>query len=289
MSEASAILDSATVETPPETPTPEAVLDTKPDDTKVSSKLEMLIKRENEARKLEAAARDKEKLLVEREARLEAFEKSKEDPRKALELLGLSKEELAKVMLAEEGELPPELKIKKIEEKFNKYVESQKADEQRRAEDAKRQAEAQEQKMVADFKGQINSYLKEHNERYEFIAFENQEELVFDVIDEHYKRTIDETTGIGKVMTIADACDKVEQHLEQKYQKAKELKKVSSLWAAVPKGVAEAAKAETRKDFKPPKTLTNNLSSTPAKPPTKPITDEDRVKRAIEFARGLRP
>ncbi len=256
-------------------------------DPQVSNKLEILIRREAAALNRENQAKAREAELEAKLKRIEDFESVKENPKKALELLGLNYDELSRSILAD-GEIPAEVKIKKVEEKFDRFREEQKLEAEKSQQLVKAQAEEREKIAISSFKGEITSYLKENTERYELIAFEGQEDLVFEIVDTHYNRTIDPATGVGKVMSISEAADKVEEFLEQKYNKAKSTNKVKTLWGAIPKEMQEKlAKAET-KTSQPPKTLTNQLSATPTKR-TQPITDDERVQKAIAYARGLRP
>lgn len=258
----------------------------KPDD-KISSKLEILIRREAAALNRENIAKAKEADIAEKLKRIEEFELSKSSPKKAMELLGLSYDELTKSMLAD-GELPPEVKIKQVEDKFDKYRAEQEAGVQKAQQLAKAQAEEREKQAITNFQSEIGTYLDSNKERYELISFEGQQSLVFDVIDEHYNRTMDQSTGVGKVMSIAEASDKVEAHLEAKYDKAKSVSKVKSLWGTIPKGTKEEIVKQETITRRPPQTLTNQLSGQSARPQAKILTDEERVQKAIAYAKGLR-
>lgn len=262
---------------------------------KVSSKMEILIKREQQALQRERFAKQKEadlelklKAMEEREKKIQEFEGARGNSKKAMELLGLNYDELTKSVL-QDGEIPAEVHIKRIDEKFDAFKSAKEQEDKQRAEQAKLHAENQEQKAINDFKGEINTYLKDNASRYELIAFEGQEDLVFDVIDEHYNRTLSAETGIGKVMTKAEAADKVEQWLEQKEIKRKELAKVKTLWGAVPKETIKEA-AKPQQNLRPPqKTLTNQLSARVQTPTVnRMLTDEERVQRAIAYANNLK-
>ncbi len=267
-------------------------------DEKVSSRVEILIKREQAARQREAAANAKEREVEEKIAKREAefdlkwkriqeFDQVKEDPKKALEILGVDYNQITQSVLSD-GSIPPELQIKKIEAKFEAFQKAQEDGERSKAEAQKLNAQAQEEKAISNFKLEITSELKKNLERYELIAFEDEEDLVFQVIDEHYRRTIDPETGIGKVMAITEAADRVEEHLEKKYDKSRSLNKVKTLWSAIPKELqSQIAKPET-KPSQPPKTLSNKLSATPQPARKSPVTDEERVQRAIAYAKSLR-
>lgn len=294
--EVAQILDNpAPNQAAPQAPITEALPEKPAAQEKVSGKLEMLIRREQQALQRERFAKQKEaevesklQQLLEREKKIQEFEGAKGNSKKAMELLGLNYDELTKSHL-QDGEIPPEVHIKKIEEKFDAFKSAKEQEDKQRAEETKRAAEAQEHKAIADFKGEINTYLKDNAARYELIAFEGQEELVFDVIDEHYNRTLNPETGVGNVMTKAEAADKVEAFLEQKEIKRKELAKVKTLWGSVPKNTVQNAAKPEAVINKPLKTLTNQLSAraTPSKEANRFLTDEERVQKALQYHSNL--
>jgi hypothetical protein len=301
---ASDVLDAS--KSAPPTPQTGEASKTSPTDDKISPKLQVLIQREKAAVERERAAKALEASAVARgqeiEARLQRLNEfeniKKTNPRKALELLGMSYQDLTQVEL-NDGEIPPEIKIKQVEEKFSSFVESQKAERQAQ-EEAQKQAEAKHhESTIAKFKGEIGTHLKENSNRYELIEFEQSQDLVYDVIDEHYNRTYldavkkaeetgDDVADVrGEVLSISQAADKVEAHLEKKYDKARNLNKVKTLLAprqAIPS--VEKPKAPQRQQ---PTTLNNNLSASPASPRKFPLTDEERVAKAISYAKSLRP
>lgn len=259
-------------------------------DDKLASKLEILLKRERDAVDRERLAKQKEIEIEEKLKRITEFDSSKTNPKKALELLGLSYDELTQSLL-NDGSIPPEAQVRKLEEKFEQYKSEQEKTEDARRAQAQKDSEAQEQRVIGEFKGQINQYLKDNLTRYELIQFEEQQELVYNVIDEHYTRTTDPDTGIGKVMSIQEAADKVELWLEGKYERSRGVNKIKTLWSMLPKAAqAQVEKqAKTGEPTKPRATLTNQLTATPAQPRKVPISDEERVQRAIAYAKGLRP
>ncbi len=268
--EAAAILDQ-TVEAPVTTQNTE----TKPPESqdRVSPKFELLVKRESSLRQQTEALRAKEAEITQAMERIKEFESAKGNSKKALELLGLNYDELTQSLL-KDGEIPPEVKLREFETKLETMERERLAEKEREAQDQKRMQEANESKAITDFKSEINQYVSDNAARYEYIKFEEQEELVFDVIDEHYKRTMDHETGIGKVMNIAEAADKVEKHLEEKDLARKKLSKAQALWGSLPQGLAkQLTKPEVNKS-QPPKTLTNNLTASTSKIPMRPPEDQ---------------
>ncbi len=301
MSEAGQILDQGVSATKPDATTQvqdtmggastDGPLPAKADD-RVSSKLEILIKREAQALAREQAAKTKEKELEEKLKRIQDFEGVKSNPKKALEMLGLNYDELTRSVL-EDGQLPPDVEIRRLKEELdafkNETKQSKETDEEKKELETKRLQEESEQRAVSGFKGEIKQYLSDNKTRYELIDFEGQQDLVYEVVDEHYNRTINPETGVGKVMSIAEAADKVELHLEKKEIERKKLNKVQTLWGSLPKTVQERVIEQKKPNRQPPKTLTNTLSATPSVPRKTPISDDERVQKAIAYAKGLRP
>jgi hypothetical protein len=261
-------------------------------DERVSSKLGTLVRREKLAIDRERAAKERESQLEQRlrdfearEAKLKEFDDLWDrNPLEAIKSRGKSYQDMVQVAL-NDGNVPPELQIKRLEEKFDNQVRNQQQALMREKEEAESLQARKEQETIDNFKGEINSYLKENAERYEFIHFENNEDLVYGVIDEHYERTKNSETGVGEVLTIVQAADKVEQHLEQKYDKVRTLKKMQTLLA--PKQVNQLEKQPLPTSQKP-KTLSNTLSASPSKPRNTVMSDDERIAKAIAYARGLR-
>ena len=268
---------------------------------RISNKLQVLVQREKAALMREQIAKQKEaefeskhKAFLEREAKLAEFENLKStNPMKALELLGLSYQDLTQTAL-NDGSVPPEVQVRKVEEKFDSYIKAQQLAEQEKAETYKRQAQQQEEKVIGDFKAEITSFINADPKAYELIKFEGLEELIYDTIDENYNRTIDPQTGIGKIMSIKEAADKIETMLDKKYEDARKLDKFAKQTKAPQ--VAQAAISQiqfTERNKAVPQrtlnTLNNQMSATPAKPRTRPMTDDERVAKAVAYAKSLRP
>lgn len=273
----------AAVETPVEAPKPE----------KVSQSLQILVQREKKALEIERRAKAREQeietksqTIAEREAKLKEFEDLLEtNPMKALELRGLSYKGLTDIAL-NDGAIPVDAQLKKLKDEFDAYKKKQEDGTLQQAEEAKKAAERSEQKVIEDFKSDIVKMLDADPKKYELIRFDGQQDMVYQVIDEHYNRTVDLETGIGEIMDKAIAAEKVEKWLrETKYAKATELEFFKTL---SPQQHKPEVKPES--PFRSPqmRTLTNNLSATPAKR-AGPITDEQRIAKAIAYAKGLRP
>lgn len=257
-----------------------------PEDKKTASKFQILLDREKKALEIEQRAKAKEKEIEEKLARIKEFDDVKTtNPLKALELLGLDYNALTQAQL-NNGQITPEIEVKRVETKLDSFLKHQEEQDQRREQDKKDSEELENKRLIEEFKGEINDYVKENPDRYEFISFENSQELVYLIIDEHYERTRNPETGKGDVLTIAQAADKVEEYLEQKYVKAKGLKKLQALLG--PLTAVKSAEKPTETKSQKPKTLTNQASAVPAPIPNRILTDEERIQRAIAYAKGMR-
>jgi len=238
----------------------------------VSPKLQVLMERERQALNRERMAKSQEEKLQEKLKKLEEFESIKTNPKKALEVLGLSYDQLTESIL-KDGEIPPGVEIQRLRAELEEHKAQLRQEKEQALEHQKKQVSQQEEKAVSEFKTEINEYVRSNANRYELIDFENAHELIFDVIEEHYSRTINPETGVGKVMSIADAADKVEEHLEKKYLAAKDKNKIKAFWNTIPKPMQEQL-AKKQETSQPPKTLTNNLGPKTQKQSTRPPEGE---------------
>lgn len=249
-----------------------------PKEESISPKLAVLMERERQAVSRERMARAQEEKLKERLRKVEEFESVKTDPKKALDFLGLSYDQLTQSIL-KDGETPPSVEIQRLRDELDQYKNQLKQEKDLEVEKRKEHVLQAESKAVSDFKTEITDYLKNNTARYELIDFEGANDLVYDVIDEHYNRTIDPNTGVGKVMSITEASDKVEEHLEKKYLAAKDKNKVKAFWSNMPKGIQEQLKKQEALS-QPPKTLTNNLGPRVSEKQTR-LPEDKRIQQIV--------
>lgn len=252
-----------------------------PKEVDVSSKLAVLMERERQAVNREKMARAQEEKLKDRITKVDKYESAKTDPKAFWEVvkdLGWDYDKITQSQL-QDGQVPPSVEIQQLRSELAEMREQQKQDKDLEVEEQKKRVGDAETRAVTEFKSEITEYLKSNEARYELISFEEADGLVFEIIDEHYSRTIDPDTGVGKVMSIAEAADKVEKHLEEKYIKAKEKSKVKAFWGAIPKPIQQ--QLEKQKTSQPPKTLTNNLSARVSEKTTRPPEDK-RIAAIVE-------
>ena len=194
-----------------------------------SRKFAALSRREKEIRAKEA---EYEQRIAELEQRFVAQEPQKEpeipfdvrlrqNPLKALESVGLSYDKLTELAL-NDGKLTPEMQMKlmreeletdyksKFEDLENRLVEKEKGLEEQRYEDIK-----------LGFQNEIESFVNSNGEEYELIKANDANDVVYEVIEEHYNET-------GKILDIKEAAEAVESYLEEEATKLLQLSKVRS-------------------------------------------------------------
>ena len=194
-----------------------------------SRKFAALSRKEKELRAREA---EYEQRIAELEQRFAAKEPQKEpeipfdvrlrqNPLKALESVGLSYDKLTELAL-NDGKLTPDMQMKlmreeletdyksKFEDLENRLVEKEKGLEEQRYED-----------INLGFQNEIESFVNSNGEEYELIKANDANDVVYEVIEEHYNET-------GKILDIKEAAEAVESYLEEEATKLLQLSKVRS-------------------------------------------------------------
>lgn len=196
----------------------------------------------------------------------------KKDPLSTLEEMGLSYDVLTKLAL-NEGEMPPDMQMKlmreelerdyksKFEELENKILEKEKAEEEQKY-----------QQVIDSFKSQINDFVNK-DESYELIKANEAEDLVYEVIEEHFNET-------GRILDTKEAADQVEQYLEEELRTV--LKKSKKLGATMtPQEAKESLRQATP-------TLSNSQSAKGvSSADTKPLSPEESKAKAAQMIRWI--
>ena len=179
-----------------------------------------------------AALSRKEKALRERELELERKFGSKEkelplerrirsNPLKALEELGLDYDKLTELAL-NDGRLTPDMQMKLMREELeNDYKEKFNSLEQRLNAKEKMEEEAKYDAVKQGFVGEIESFINENKNDFEYVAHNEATDVVYDVIEEHYNET-------GRILDIKEAVEAVESYLEEEAEKLLNLGKVKN-------------------------------------------------------------
>ena len=194
-----------------------------------ASKFAALSRKEKALRDREA---DYESKFEEMERRLAEYEAQSQepevdweqllrrDPLRALEEAGLGYDKLTELAL-NDGKLTPDMQMSAMREEIERDYRRKFEDLEERLH-AKEEAEAEEyyNSVQENFQHEIGSFINENNEAYELINASEANELVYDVIEEHYNET-------GRILDLKDAADAVESYLEEEAGKLMKLKKLS--------------------------------------------------------------
>lgn len=228
----------------------------------------------------------RDKALRDREAKLKDLEGAaakgqtlaaelKADPLKVLKDNGISFEALADSVLAG-GKATPSMQIQQLNDKI--------AGLEKRLE-AKDQSETQREqaRAVAGFKSEIKSFVDQNKEAYELIAAENQIDLVYQVVDQHYQET-------GRIMDVREAAEATEKWLYEQRKPLLSLKKFQSTPNTNPNAAPAATGTEPEKPGQPattgPTTLTNTQAGNgPPRGQKEKLTHAESVRRAAAMLR----
>ena len=170
--------------------------------------------------KREKRLQEEKSKYSEYKTKLEAIEKSKESG--ALEFLisnGFSLDDVINAALGGE-EVEQKDPVDKMREDFEAYKKEQ---EDKLAEEARRQEEENQNSIketIENHKQAITEHVRQNPEKYELIESQGQHDLVWEVTEAHFQE-------FGEILSIEEASDKVEAHLEARIQELLKLKKFS--------------------------------------------------------------
>lgn len=258
---------------PPQTDSEKAAAQRKEQE---SSRLAAYARREAALRDRERKAQEKEqqysKELESLRAEINEFkglrEEVKKNPTKALGVLGTDYKTITERMLAGEKEPSPEYsELTELKKEFMTLRQQLEQERQQNAEMAKKTAETEYHEAVQGFKSEISGFVKSQPEKFKAIAINQSEELVYNLIDNYYRKT-------GQELPLPQACETVERHLREQVKKNLEDQELKAYFLG-PQGQASPKPGSST-----PRTLTNNMtSSIPSMLP--PKTEADRMARAM--------
>ena len=260
------IISSTTAAPIEEAPKEEPKVETKPEPKeKIAPKLASVKARERAAQEKAAALEQKEREIQER---AEKFEKVRNDPKAALEALGVTFEQLTEAIINEKP-----LQEENPLDKAHKRIDSLEAQIKQEKEEEARQKEALEQAKIDaardDYKVQINELVQSTSDKYELIQANEAQDLVFEVAAEYWAKH-------QEIITPQQAADLVEDYLWKKTERLLELKKVQAAVQPKPKPKTSFGK-----------TLTNQAGAFAASPASesKNLTPDERRRRAAKLIR----
>lgn len=266
--------------------------DSQPKEDKFSSKFAALSRREKQLRELQRqikSERDEfDRLRQEREQEFSKYKelpnRIKQNPLEFLQEYGVSYEDITNLAL-NDGKPTTAMELKRMREEILNELNAEKEE---RAKLEKRLEEEKYQSVINNYMNEIEDYINK-NEQYELIRANSNEGIstVYDVIKEHYERTLEET-GKGEVMSTEDAANLVEEYLEQEAQKFLSIKKLGFTKAQI----EEAQKQEAVKSAQEPEkksekregsfTLSNDHNFTSSGEEIKPeglLSKEESLRR----------
>lgn len=171
------------------------------------------------------------------------------DPLAAIEMLGLSYDDLTTRALARK-DLPPE--VEKALSKV-KQIETQLSERE------KQDRDSQTQRQIEHQKGVLANAIE--SSEYELVKAAGAVDHVWELMVQHYNATIDPETGLGEVLSWEKAAESVENEISETVKKFSQTKKFASLIGQAPSAPSTPQSADQAL-FKPsasePNTLSNN-------------------------------
>ena len=232
-----------------------------------SARFAELAKRQRELTQKQLEIKAKEERLTPVE---QALAKAKENPLAALEVLGISYEDLTHYILQEGKEPGPEDKLAALEKRI---------EEKERAEREAREREAQErvEATLAQFKETIAQTAKAAPEQYELINASGQYgvDLVFETVSEYFESN-------KQVLPLETALQAVEAYLEGEALKVAQANKIKA--KLVPPATAKEKESKAERQSQAV-TLTNKLVSSAAEAKSKRLSDEESKRAAAALLR----
>jgi hypothetical protein len=272
------VIATASLEAPaaPEAPiTPEV----KPQEDEFSDKF-IKLTRQKRALEQQASEIKAERARIDAERKeLEDFRSTKarikDNPRTALETLGVSFDDLAHMILTEGREPTSDDKLSALEARLKAFEEAKEKEKQ----DA---LDAQRQKTASVFRQNLEKFIDSSD--YELVKTYNAADTVEATMQEWYEET-EKRDGKGVILSYEDACKMVEEDLEQALEKALQTNKAKTKFGSItPKSESQAEVTQPRA-VAPSQTLTNAMraSTEPATPQHRRPTEEERFRSAASL------
>lgn len=222
----------------------------------------------SQASQFEATQRE----LADIKRQFESYKLSlKNEPFKVLqEDAGLDYEALTNIQMNEQNPTP-EMQIKRLRQEMESGFKAEIAELKKALADKDdKQQKDTEERFVTNYKSQINDVVAQNGEKYELININEAQSLVFEVAEEFYKTE-------GRVLSIEEAADYVERHLEDEAKRQLQAKKLGFIKTAKPQSDVS--------DKSPSVTLSNNLQAELPKPQTKSLSREESLAEAAKLLR----
>jgi hypothetical protein len=255
-----------------------------------SSKFAALSRRDKLLRQKEAEIANKqlefEKKIKEYEEKLKTYgdleEQLKLNPLKALkEKYGKSYEDLTQIAL-NEGNPTPEMILQRIREEIEAKTNSRIEELTKKLEEKeKREADEEYQQKEQNFLKDLTNFVNTNKEKYELVVANNAVDMIYDVMKEHYNKTL-ELEGEGRTLSYEEAAEQVEKHFEEELEKYVNLQKIKKKFAE--SSDKKPAVKEPNSSSGQSVTLTNTLSQQAPKADRK-LSNEESIKEVAKLLR----
>lgn len=274
------------VEAPPPGETPAS-----PKQEQVSPQFEALAKREREIVRRMNEAKKLESTIAEREAKAKELEtkySKKMSPIEALQAHGYSYEEATQFIL-NDSKPTPELEVKSVKDELRQMREDYEREQKAQREAQAKELEQSRAQAVATYKADLADYITENAEKFDLVAQDGEDavNLVYETITEDWQKKLEKYEASGrvgrppKIMSTEEAVGLVESFYETKmddfYSKSKKLQ--NKYTKATP---PEPPPADPKAPAAQPKTLSNGLVSPSAPQFVSAATEADRMARALK-------
>lgn len=263
-------------------------------DPDMYEKLERIAKAERTA--IEREMRAKQEMqeaqrLKEKYSKFEnAYSLKDQDPMAAIEELGIDFEDIQNRykddrMPTSRREAELMKKVQDLEARQNEFFENQKKAQE---EQQKKMRQQQEQEQVGQLMNTFKKIATDTKDadgslKYELIHGENAYNMVFDHMEQEYKRT-------GKVMPLESAMDAVEKNLEDIMQRVVKYKKFGRFGQEIKAEptqdsfISQAQKQTQSTQPTTPNTINNsNFVASQPPPSNRPLSRAESLKRAAEL------
>jgi hypothetical protein len=248
------------------------------------------------ARREQQHVREKQQIAVERQ-RLAADQASfnsiktknteeeelwRNNPLEALKRHGWDYDKLTQLQLNENRPTPDMVAKATVKEEISAYEKRMQEERQKELEKFKEEEKKHFEATLKEFREEVQNFIKapEQQDTCELINLHDANEIVLATIEEHFQNT--KKAGKPEVMSIKQACDLVENYLEEQVTKSINTRK----WTKKanpepsPNGV-KSGEAKPSPQSVPPRTISNNLTSSAQN--IRPLSREERIKRALSI------
>lgn len=263
----SAPMNSGTPEPTVPTVTPPAD-PPKPSQDDLQQRFAAMAKREKQVQRQQMAVKAEADKMRNYQARVQQYDQwakqARENPMHLLQGLGWTPEKISQFILNDQKPTP-DMQIDRVQQELNAF-RAQQEQVMRKMQDDQLKAQAQEaDHVISSFKDEIRSFVDGKGEEFEYIKHNEDYEMVYDTIDQHFAKT-------GKELPLPAAAKLVEEFLEEEASKIAAVNKFKAKFGQPKK--EEKAPSQTS-------SLSNHMTQSSAPSLLSPKTEADRIQRAL--------